>query len=458
MATTKGRIYLGSQCVFGCVALNGIGTPGAAGFGVGVFPGVSSELAALGLSPVDGTETVGHASYGNYQRADGSSFCWIPACWFRIGSTASERYATYGANAHDCLPLSAFATVEAANVAGYFRHRALIDGGQVKRGFFYAKYKASQSADGQAAIFVPNGAPISLTSNSDYTRSQGMPDCSGNLADAVTLARAYSGYSCTSIFQSDYIARLALCHAQAAASATHCAWHDASGTTNFPKGCNNDALSDVDDAAVSYTTAGDPGSAAKGLTGSGAPFAKTTHNGQPCGVADINGVMWEALLGVTNPGSSASGSAQIASGDAWVLKESVALSGLTAGWDGATDAWQSAANIGVLYDSYEGFFPWGDDTGWARFGDDAETVFPSALSGVEWLRSCCGVPAASGLSSAGSNLFGADGCYRYNRQNLFPLGAGSWYNGSLAGPFARYWSYSRTHSNRYVVFRAAAYG
>ena len=36
-----------------------------------------------------------------------------------------------------------------------------------------------------------------------------------------------------------------------------------------------------------------------GKTGSGMPFAKTTHNGQACGIADLNGLLWEIVIGVT---------------------------------------------------------------------------------------------------------------------------------------------------------------
>jgi hypothetical protein len=85
-----------------------------------------------------------------------------------------------------------------------------------------------------------------------------------------------------------------MAHGQAVSTDTNCAWYNA--TYNYPKGCNSDALKDTDDATVTY--AGD-GYLNCGLTGSGIPFAKTTHNGQECGAADLNGLMYEVGIGMT---------------------------------------------------------------------------------------------------------------------------------------------------------------
>lgn len=75
-----------------------------------------------------------------------------------------------------------------------------------------------------------------------------------------------------------------------------CAWYDAAGTTNYPKGNNNNALKDANDATVVYQS---DGYSSCGKTGSATNFAKTTHNGQNCGVADLNGNMWEVSPGIT---------------------------------------------------------------------------------------------------------------------------------------------------------------
>jgi hypothetical protein len=89
---------------------------------------------------------------------------------------------------------------------------------------------------------------------------------------------------------------LALAHGQAATTNAWCAWYDAGGTNNFPKGCNNNALKDTNDTTVVYQSDGYSNS---GKTGSATNFAKTTHNGQNSGVADLNGLIWEVSPGVT---------------------------------------------------------------------------------------------------------------------------------------------------------------
>jgi len=100
---------------------------------------------------------------------------------------------------------------------------------------------------------------------------------------------------------------LSMAHGQAATSTANCAWY--LPNKNYPKGCNNNALSDTDDTTVKwesdgYETAagvyacGKTGSAGYG-GGAGNVFAKSTHNGQNCGSADDNGLMYEVATGFT---------------------------------------------------------------------------------------------------------------------------------------------------------------
>ena len=101
-------------------------------------------------------------------------------------------------------------------------------------------------------------------------------------------------FFCASQFVRAALAMLSLAHGQCSQTDTWCAWYSA--TTNFPKGCNNNALKDTDDATVTYAS---DGYSDCGRTGSGVAFAKTTHNGQACGVADLNGLMYEVSIGLT---------------------------------------------------------------------------------------------------------------------------------------------------------------
>ena len=429
-----------------------IGTQGGQGFGVGVYP---SALPS-GFSNMTGNTDPASANYGNYQYSDGSVMVFVPKFFYRIGHTSSPRYATYGLNAVDIVGVETFANEAAANAAGYALHRAFIDGGSEKSGFFIDKYLASKNGT-TSCKSVKNGNPISLTTGTGYNPSNGMTGCTGILADAVVLARSRGAgtFNVASVFMYSALALLSLAHAQASTSTTHCAWYDA--TNNFPKGCNT-SLKDTNDASVTFTSAGVSGDS-KPLTGSGNPFAKTTHNGQACGVADVNGAMWQVMLGLTSPGSSATDAAQVANGNAYVLKRSVSLSSLTGGWNGANDAWGDATNLANKYDLVSGLFPWGSATGWVYFGSGSNQVFSGAASGVSYSRTACGVQdTVNGESASGTNQFGADGCYQYNHANLFPMAAGHWGYAAGAGVFCRYWGSCRSSDNSGAGFRVSAYG
>ena len=438
---------------------NTIGTPGQPGFGVGIHPG---PLPA-GFSEMDGTTTPVAANYGNYLYSDGSICCYIPKCYIRIGHASNPTYATYGVNSIDVQPASAFADEAAANGAGYMLPRAFKDGGQTLKGFFVDKYMASPNAAGDAAISVPLGKPLSLTTDGNYTNSLTL-GLSGQLHDAVTLARARgTGWHCSAIWQQWLLAILSLAHGQAATTSTYCAWYDAAGTTNFPKGCNNNALGDVSDASILYITAGDAGSASKPLTGSANQPAKVAHNGQLCGVMDLNGTLWEVQLGITSPGSSATSTTQITDGDTYILKESVALHDLLSGWTGggsgdANNVWGDATHLATLYDAKTGFLPWGSTQGsYYYFGNGSAQVFAADTSGDAYLQTNSGIGQEAGMSGSGTNLFGNDGSYRYNRHNLFPLSGGFWNGAAAAGVFTRSWGSGRTSSgSTHGGFRAAA--
>ena len=268
--------------------VNDIGTPGGLGFGVGICPRLPE-----GFAPLSGTYNKSSDEYGNYRYRDGSIMCWIPACWLKYESGEPT----------DIKPLAYFTTEAAANAAGYVSHRADWDAGEHQPGFFVDKYKCSLgSYDGVAvASSLVNGVP--LVSG---------PTASGQVGFAAVGAAAYyygaidaaktrgASFFPKSRAITAKLALLSLVHGKAATSTTYCAWYDAAGTINFPKGCNGNNLKDVNDTSVTYTSAAPTGTYPNApLTGSGVPFAKTTHNGQPSGVADLNGGYWEVDLGMT---------------------------------------------------------------------------------------------------------------------------------------------------------------
>lgn len=435
--------------------IGNIGIPGTQGFGVGVAP--ESLLAPLGLSELPGTTNITSDDYGNYQHTNGSIVVFIPKFYYRIGSTSSPRYAEYGLNCIDIVGIETFTTEAEANAAGYALHRAFIDDGKEKSGFFIDKYLASR--DGTEVVSVKNGQPISLAPADGYITSVGIPGCTGILADAVVASRTRGyGWNCQTIFMSNALAMISLAHGQYATSDAYCAWYDAGGLTNFPKGCNNNALADFNDSTVTFTSSGET-DANKPLTGSSSNLAKTTHNGQACGVVDVNGAINQVTIGVTAAGSSATSSTQITSGKCYVLKSTAKHADLTGGWNGVTDVWGNSTGLSNNFDEINDFLPWGSATGLVYFGNGNNQVFSGVPTGTDYLRSCSGIQMnTDAMSAIGTALYGNDECYQFLRHNLVPLVAGAWSVISRAGMYFRYWGRVRTYANVANGFRAAAFG
>lgn len=275
-------------------AINNIGRPGAPGYGVGVCPALPA-----GYTPLPGYTNPLSPNYGNYQYSDGSVMCWIPAFYLRLGHVDNPTYPVHGVNSVDTRPLAAFASEAEANALGYYLHRAFVNGGANQLGCFRDKYDCSNN--GGIASSIRNAMPMvsgPQTGQSGFNTLTGAPVNShyGSIAAAKTRGAKFFPET---VFIADALARISEAHAQASASSVYCAWYDAAGTTNFPKGNNNNALKDTNDTSVTFTSAGASAQPNMALTGSGVPFAKTTHNGQACGVSDVNGNIWKINLGLT---------------------------------------------------------------------------------------------------------------------------------------------------------------
>ena len=270
--------------------INHIGTPGRQGFGVGICPALPA-----GFAPMAGYADPASPNYGNYQYSDGSIMCWVPAFYYRINDARNPTYAGYTTNSVDVQPYGAFADVATANAAGYALHRAFYDAGSIQPGFFIDKYGCSNNSG--TASSIKNASPLSThaTDHNPISALTGSPAANfgGCFAAAKTRGAAFFP---AMRYQYAALALLSLAHGQAATSNAWCAWYDAAGTTNYPKGCNNNALADANDATVVYQS---DGYSNCGKTGSATNFAKTTHNGQDSGVADLNGNMWEVSPGIT---------------------------------------------------------------------------------------------------------------------------------------------------------------
>lgn len=274
------RIFIFSVAGTGMTALNGlVHTVTKTGDDTFTIPVDSSGFAA------DGTG-------GESTKGFGASF------------EFNKNLVTYLKNSIAIRGIETYADEAAANADGYALHRAFWDGNAEQVGFFVDKYKCSKNALGAGfvASSLPNGLPLSSASTHNP-----FADCTGGANyyySAIDLAHrrdgangavnAASNFFCCSRFIHSALAMLALAHGQYAQNDTWCAWYNA--TYNYPKGCNSNALKDTDDATVTYAS---DGYSNCGRTGSGVAFAKTTHNGQACGVADLNGLMYEISIGAT---------------------------------------------------------------------------------------------------------------------------------------------------------------
>jgi hypothetical protein len=417
--------------------INSIGIQGASTFGVGV-----TETLPLGMSEMTGTRTVGHENYGNYRHTDGSIMCWIPMFYYRWGHADSPRTTKYGLNSLDVKSKYDFIDVAAANDAGYALHRAFYDDGQIKDGFFVDKYQASNNAG--VASSIKNGIPLSsANTNAPFSALNGTPD--NTYAGAIDAVKTRGeAFFVTTLFVQRALSLLSMAHAQAATSVDNCAWYDSTGVANYPKGNNNDAFSDINDTSVLYVGSGYLNS---GKTGSALPFAKTTHNGQTNGVADLNGNMFEICLGVTQ-----------LSGTFYALKTTAKASSLTSGATAANDAW-GASGIAANYESLGARI--GALTGVTpkpfQIGNSAQQVFSSATTGKDWQASCAGIPLSTGVNSVGTDLFGRDFFYDTRVDDMCPSSGGFWRIGENSGIWTVTFGFSRLSVSESASVRGALY-
>ena len=281
------------------IGVNVMAAMGEAGAGLGICP---PQLLPDYMIPLTGYDDPTSDNFGNYINIRCAAIsCWNPRSYYKEGTGANGL----DVNVTDLKGIDTYATENEANADGYALHRAFIDGGLVQAGFFFDKYKNSKVAvgAGQVASSVKDGLPLSTTST--HNPIADLTACASNYYyEAINAAHARDGvdgavnpasiWHAASKFQYAYLAMVSKAHGQACSSTTYCAWYDV--TYNYPKGCNDNALGDYDDGTIAYVS---DGYSNCGKTGSGTPFAKTTHNGQICGVADLNGLMYEVSIGIT---------------------------------------------------------------------------------------------------------------------------------------------------------------
>lgn len=415
---------------------NNIGIAGQAGFGVGICPGPLPS----GMGQLPGCTDPLSDNYGNYQYSDGSVMVWIPAFYYKVGTGANGLTL----NRIDVKPFSAYVDVSTANAAGYALHRAFYDGGAIQQGVFVDKYLVSNNNG--VASSIKNGVVLTSgqrgsLSTAVYSALTGAP--ANNLGGSIAAAKTRgSNFFANSRFIFAALATLSMAHGQAATASTYCAWYDVNGVKNFPKGCNNNANGDAQDSAILFQDDGN-GTYACGKTGSANLFSRTTHNGQNCGIADLNGVVWEYTPGLGSDGTNY-----------YALKTSKAMKNMTGGNTLATDLF-GATGLSTNYDSLGTSYASLTGAATNKVMGSATQVLSEATSGNAWNVTGLGIPLAGGVG--GSNLFGNDYFYDARTNEMAPLSGGGWTDSSSAGVWALHLALSRSNSNYAVGFRSALY-
>ena len=379
-------------------------TPGKLGFGCGLC---STELAKeKGLTGMPGFESVDSPNYGNYQDKEGSVFVFIPKFYFKWEKNK--------------------VLISDTEQSGYVIHRAFINAGKELDGFFIGKYQMTANGLSKKNVAVWHSAQ----GNAYLAKAQEKNN---------TLSK--SQYTIINIFMFNALAILAKAQSQAGRNA---AWMDV--PPYLPKGNNNNG-SDVNDSSVRFT------GSQPAYCGSGVPFAKTTHNGQNCGVADLHGNVWEFALGITCDGAKF-----------YYVKESVDFTKFvhTVG-TGASNAVQHAWGDTAYLNNPNGFYeelsttgiPFGGSSEHISFGNADNQVFPFTTDkrDQKYIQCCAGIPLTSGSSngsSAGTEEFGNDVIYYVNRKtnHLMLLLGGGYATSACAGVFTQYLAVSRTYSYR----------
>lgn len=401
-----------------------IGEAGQQGFGVGVYGGAPADLTTMGLTPMEGCDNPNSENYGNYIHTNGSVMVFIPAFAIRIGNASAPLYSKYG---EDTIEIG---DVELNGKDGWAIPRGFYDGGKLHSGFFIDKYLCSKDSTEKLAVSVKFEDPISLYTSGNPSSS--MPNCDGEVYDAITLSRARGEhYALVSCYQWAIISLVSLAHAQAATSVESCAWYDANGLTNYPKGNNTNASGlyrDVDDKSILFNTT--TYSSYYSKAGAGVPVEKTTHNGQRSGITDVNGNKWQPVLGWQNPIQNLFKTAKL----------SVKMHDFT----------RYNRNDDELFDTYEisGFM----DRGWNYWKS------PALYTTDDINFPLCGVtPKTPTTNTTNTEVFGKDGFYSNALSDHALCVAGYYANGSNAGVFCRigykYW----TGSGDAYSFRAAGY-
>ena len=404
---------------------NDIGIVGRQGFGVSFPDATEDELAAIGMSPMNGTYDKTSDNYGNFMSDNGGVFVYIPHHYVRYGEQTEADYDVYGANVLGVKSHDEYNSEAEANADGYFSPRAFYDGSESvnQQGFFMQKYEPNgKTLDGVVYAYGDGSA-----------RGMVSIDAPTMMARARNLG---SDYFVASYFMHQAMDTITLLQGQHSTGTANCAWWKSRGGANYP----NNGWSTTNPQLYS-------------------------HNGQKNGVMGVSNFTWEFCLGVTTPGDNATQSeVNVTNNKIYLLKPTVKMKDLTSGFGGSTDAWGTAANLLENYDEFDttDHFVLTSSRTWYWGNSNNQMYISPVKNGVldtNARDTFMLIPnSEQSVSTAANTMMGNCASYMPTRKNLALYVHGeNVYAAGGQNVFSRTFDRWRTFSNTLRSFRCGAY-
>lgn len=404
------------------------GEIGGFGAGVAYMPTIA---ASLGLSAMEGASDRAHENFGNFVDKRNNVFVCIPMMYYKADTNTRIN------------ELMGVSKVEISYIAkeGFAPFYAFKKSdGEYVPCVFVSKYTMSRGSDNKPA-FVKYADPVS--SSSSYNGINQFSGVSATNTGFFTAIRMLGANYCLHYAALRFVYYMvAEAHKQKAilhfgsrskVPSNICAYLDVA--PYYPKG-NNTNWGDHADTSLRYTKAGSGtyqgSSYGTGKTGSANNLAKTTFNGQKCGIADLGGNMFEVDAGYISDSTQT-----------YILKGIDTLKSLN-----ASNYNNTAFFVGLNLQDRR-------TSSTYKCGNSTNALFSYAMSGNAYNCDNFLIPLARGMSSSGTDAYGKDRNYpltngqvpAFNSDCCDPNDAGLLQH----YPYGSWTSYSELNTARAIV-------